>query len=225
MDFQKFTNQAKEVISHAHQLLGRYSHQQLDVEHILLSLLEQDEGVVPRVLQKLSIDRDTLTKKVERELGGRPQVSGAGAGEQIFITPHTQRVLDFAFDISDRFGDKLVASEHIFLAIMEDGQTEAAEILNSVGVTADKTLEALQGIRGAHQVTDESAEAGYEALERYSRDLTELAAEGKLDPVIGRDDEIKRVIQVLSRRTKNNPVLIGEPGVGKTAITHGLAQR
>jgi ATP-dependent Clp protease ATP-binding subunit ClpC len=225
MDFEKFTNQAKQMMAGAQQVIQRYSHTQLDVEHILLALLEQEDGVVPRIIEKLGVDKAVLVQNIERELAKRPQVSGSGAEGQIYITPHTQRIFDLAWTVAQRFSDTFVANEHIFLAILEDDKTEAASILKAAGVTTDRALSALQDIRGSRQVTDESAEAGYEALERYSRDLTELAREGKLDPVIGRDDEIRRVIQVLSRRTKNNPVLIGEPGVGKTAIVEGLAQQ
>ncbi len=225
MDFEKFTNQAKQVLNSSQQILQRYSHTQLDVEHILLALLEQEGGVVPRIIEKLDGDLGALVKQAEQELGKRPQVSGGGAEGQIYITPHTQRVFDLAWEVAQRFGDTYVASEHLFLAIIEDGNTEAANMLKDSGLTTEAVLTALQSIRGSRQVTDESAEAAYEALERYSRDLTALADEGKLDPVIGREDEIRRVIQVLSRRTKNNPVLIGEPGVGKTAIVEGLAQQ
>ncbi len=225
MDFEKFTNQAKQVLNSSQQILQRYSHTQLDVEHILLALLEQEGGVVPRIIDKLDGDLGALAKQVELELGKRPQVSGGGDTDQIYITPHIQRVFDLAWEVAQRFGDTYVANEHIFLAIIEDGNTEAGNTLKEAGLTTEAVLTALQSIRGSRQVTDESAEAAYEALERYSRDLTALADEGKLDPVIGRDDEIRRVIQVLSRRTKNNPVLIGEPGVGKTAIVEGLAQQ
>jgi len=225
MDFEKLTNQAKQVMAGSQQILQRYSHTQLDVEHILLALLEQEGGVVQRMLEKMNVDTGSLTQKVERELGKRPQVSGGGAEGQIYITPHTQRIFDLAWEVAQRFGDAYIAAEHIFLAIIEDDNTEAARILKGAGINAEGVLIALQSIRGSHQVADESAESAYEALERYSRDLTALAREGKLDPVIGRDEEIRRVIQVLSRRTKNNPVLIGEPGVGKTAIVEGLAQQ
>ena len=225
MDFEKFTNQAKQAVSASQQILKRYSHTQLDVEHLLLALLEQDGGVVPRILERLDVDQATLTRQVERELGKRPQISGGGAEGQIYITPHTQRVIDLAWQVAQRFGDTFVANEHLLLAIIEDESTEASQILRRNGLNAEQVLTALQGIRGSQQVTDESAEAGYEALERYSRDLTALARDGKLDPVIGREDEVRRMIQVLSRRTKNNPVLIGEPGVGKTAIVEGLAQQ
>ena len=225
MDFEKFTNQAKQMMAGAQQVLQRYSHTQLDVEHILLALLEQEGGVVPRIVEKLGADKAGLVQAVERELAKRPQISGSGAEGQIYITPQTQRIFDLAWEVAQRFGDTFIANEHVLLAMLEDDKTEAAALLKAAGVTTEQALAVLQDIRGGQQVTGEGAEAGYEALERYSRDLTELAQEGKLDPVIGRDEEIRRVIQVLSRRTKNNPVLIGEPGVGKTAIVEGLAQQ
>ncbi len=226
MDFERFTNQTKEAIAHSQQILQRYQHNQLDTEHILLALLEQEEGVVPRVLQAASVAADGVTDRLERELGKRPQVQVGGGGDtqQIYITPNANRILDVAWQQAQKMGDTFIAAEHILLAILEDGQTESAKVLLQEGLTTENALQALQQIRGAHTVSDASAEAKYEALERYSRDLTQMAREGKLDPVIGREQEIRRVIQVLSRRTKNNPVLIGDAGVGKTAIAEGLAQ-
>jgi len=225
MDFERFTNQTKEAIAHSQQILQRYQHNQLDTEHILLALLEQEGGVVPRVLEAAGVDPDGLVSALERELGTRPQVQvGGGDTQQIYITPHANRVLDLAWQQAQKMGDSFIAAEHILLAIIEDGQTKAGEVLADLGLTVEEILQALQQIRGAHTVSDASAESKYEALERYSRDLTQMAREGKLDPVIGREQEIRRVIQVLSRRTKNNPVLIGDAGVGKTAIAEGLAQ-
>jgi ATP-dependent Clp protease ATP-binding subunit ClpC len=225
MDFEKLTNQAKQVMAASQQILQRYKHSQLDAEHLLLAMLEQEGGLVPRLLDQAKVNVKPLTVSVERELGRRPQVSGAtGEQQQIFITPHTQRIMDLAATVTQRFGDSFVAVEHLLLAILEDGQTAAARLLQQAGLTSETALTALHAIRGSHQVTDESGDAKYEALRKYSRDLTELAREDRLDPVIGRDMEIRRVIQVLSRRTKNNPVLIGEAGVGKTAIVEGLAQ-
>ncbi len=226
MDFERLTNQTKQALAESQQILKRYKHSQLDVEHILLALLEQKQGVVPRLLQQMGVDPKAVIGKVERELGRRPQVTLGGGGDlaQIYITPHTDRVLGKALEVAERFGDQFVAAEHILLAVIEDGQTEAARILSGFGINEEKILAALQQIRGSKQVDSPDAEAAYEALEKFSRDLTALAREGKLDPVIGREQEIRRVIQVLSRRTKNNPVLIGEAGVGKTAIVEGLAQ-
>ncbi len=225
MDFERLTNQTKQVFATAQQILQRYKHNQLDTEHLLLAMLEQEGGLAQRLLDQAQVNLKPLVASVERDLGQRPQVTGPGADQQqIYITPHTQRVMDLAFQIAQRFGDKFVAVEHLILAILEDGQTSAARLLQQAGLSTEAALKALQAIRGSHQVTDEAGESKYEALAKYSRDLTELAREGKLDPVIGRDKEIKRVIQVLSRRTKNNPVLIGEAGVGKTAVVEGLAQ-
>ena len=225
MDFDRFTNAAKEIVAASQQLLQRYKHNQLDVEHLLLAMLEQDNGIAQRVLQDQGIDAKRVTTQVERSLGRRPQVQvTAGDTQQIMVTPHVTRVFDEAWEVCQRFGDEYIATEHLLLAIAQDGQTDASAALSGAGLTVEGILKALQGIRGSHQVTDAAAEAKYEALERFSRDLTQLARDGKLDPVIGREKEIRRVIQVLSRRTKNNPVLIGDPGVGKTAIAEGLAQ-
>ncbi len=224
MDFDRFTNQAKETIAQSQQLLARYGHQQLDVEHVLLAMLEQRDGVPRRVLERMGVDLDAMTRSVERELGQRPQVSGGGADtSQIYLTPQANRLFDAAWGRAQQFGDTFVAAEHLLLAML-DVASPATGILSEAGVTENGMLEALRDVRGSRGVHDAGAETQYEALERYSRDLTELAREGKLDPVIGREQEIRRVIQVLSRRTKNNPVLIGEAGVGKTAIVEGLAQ-
>ena len=226
MDFERFTNQTKEAIAQSQQILQRYQHNQLDTEHILLALLEQEGGVVPRVLEEAGIDVDGVVDKLERELGKRPQVQvGGGDTQQIYITPNANRILDAAWQQAQKMGDSFIAAEHSLLAILEDNQTESARVLKQEGLTTEAALQALQQIRGAHSVSDASAEEKYQALERYSRDLTQMAREGKLDPVIGREAEIQRIMQVLSRRTKNNPALIGDAGVGKTAIVEGLAQK
>jgi ATP-dependent Clp protease ATP-binding subunit ClpC len=226
MDFERFTNQAKQVFASSQQILQRYQHNQLDIEHILLAFLEQQGGVVQRVIEQAGVNLKALTQSLERELASRPQMAGPGASDQpqVYITPHTQRVLQLAGQVAERFGDTYIAGEHVLLAILEDAQTASARLLGQAGLNTENALQALQVIRGSHRVDSEAAETKYEALTKYSRDLTQLAAEDKLDPVIGRDREIRRVIQVLSRRTKNNPVLIGEAGVGKTAIVEGLAQ-
>ncbi len=224
MDFEKFTNQAKETIGQSQQILRRYSHNQLDVEHILLAMLEQDGGVPRRMLEQSGVDVTALTGKVERELGSRPTVSGGGADTgQIYVTPQANRLFDAAWERAQQFGDTFIAAEHLLLAML-DITSAATRLLQDAGASEQQLLEALREIRGSRGVHDAGAESGYEALERFSRDLTELAREGRLDPVIGREMEIRRLIQVLSRRTKNNPVLIGEPGVGKTAVVEGLAQ-
>jgi ATP-dependent Clp protease ATP-binding subunit ClpC len=214
------------MLGNAQQILQRYKHNQLDAEHLLLAMLEQEDGMVPKLLVALNVDEKALTGSVERSLGQRPQAGAGPAGGQgqIYITPHVNRIFDGAFHEAQRMGDQYIAVEHIFISIIMDGKTEAARMLLDAGVNLEQVYGALASVRGSHAVTDEAAESKYEALKRYTRDLTEMAREGKLDPVIGRDREIRRVIQVLSRRTKNNPVLIGEPGVGKTAIVEGLAQ-
>jgi len=225
MDFEKFTNQAKETLAQSQQILRRYRHNQLDIEHLLLAMLEHEGGVPARVLGRLGVDVDAMQRKLERELGGRPQVSGGAADTgQIYVTPQANRLFDAAWQRAQAFGDSFVAAEHLLLAML-DVPSPAQRLLTEAGVTEEPLLGALRDVRGSQTVDDAGAEAGYEALERYSRDLTELAREGKLDPVIGREREIRRVIQVLSRRTKNNPVLIGEAGVGKTAIVEGLARK
>jgi len=224
MDFEKFTNQAKETLAQSQQILRRYQHNQLDIEHLLLAMLEHEGGVPARVLGRLGVDTAAMRRRLERELGQRPQVSGGGADTgQIYVTPQANRLFDAAWQRAQQFGDSFVAAEHLLLAML-DVPSAAQRLLGEAGVTEEALLGALREVRGTQTVDDAAAEAGYEALERYSRDLTELARAGKLDPVIGREREVRRVIQVLSRRTKNNPVLIGEAGVGKTAIVEGLAQ-
>ncbi|MDZ4384211.1 MAG: ATP-dependent chaperone ClpB, partial [Nitrospirota bacterium] len=202
----------------------RYNHQQIDTGHILLSLIKQREGIVPQLLKRLEIDLTALEKEVHREMERIPRVSGPGSAGQIYITPGLKGVLDAAEKEAEQMHDEYVSTEHLFIGLAE-GNDATAKILKNLGAARDKILRGLAEIRGAQRVTDQNPEDKYQALAKYSRDLTELARRGKLDPVIGRDDEIRRVIQVLSRRTKNNPVLIGEPGVGKTAIAEGLAQR
>ncbi len=225
MDFEKFTNQAKESVAASQQVLRRYKHNQIDVEHVLLALLEQEGGVVVRVLERAGADLQELRSQTERELGSRPQVQVTGGDtSQIFITPQANQLFDAAFTRAQSFGDSFVASEHLLLAMLDVTTSAAHRIITGAGLTEETLLAALAQVRGSHSVDDAGAEGKYEALEKYSRDLTQLAREGKLDPVIGRDKEVRRVIQVLSRRTKNNPVLIGEAGVGKTAIVEGLAQ-
>jgi len=225
MDFEKLTAKAREAVAGAQQVLRRYHHNQLDTEHLFLALLEQEGGTVGRVMEALKADLSGLAREVERDLGSRPQVSGPGADtEQIYITPPTKQALDLALEEAQRFGDAFAGGEHILLGIMRQGGNASARILKARGIDLESVLAALKQVRGSHSVTDEHADEKYEALKRFSRDLTDLAREGKLDPVIGREREIRRVIQILSRRTKNNPALIGEPGVGKTAIVDGLAQ-
>ncbi|MCI0389482.1 MAG: ATP-dependent chaperone ClpB [Acidobacteria bacterium] len=225
MDLNRFTEKAQQALSEAQTRAVRYSHQQVDVEHMLAALLEQEPGLATSILNKAEVNLDGLKRRVEQELERLPKVSGqTGAPDQIYITGRLNRLLTQAEDEARTLKDDYISVEHLLLAMCEDAGATGG-ILKEFGVTRERLMRALQEVRGNQRVTSQNPEATYEALERYGRDLTRLAAQGKLDPVIGRDDEIRRVIQVLSRRTKNNPVLIGEPGVGKTAIVEGLAQR
>jgi len=224
MRFDKFTQKAQEALSNAQVLLEEYNHQELDVEHIFIALLRQEDGLVPKILQRLDVTPDMVQRRLQNALEIRPKLYG-GATAQIYITPRTKRLLGLARAEAERMKDEYVGSEHIFLAMSEEREGETAKIFQQFGITKEKVYQALQAMRGSQRVTDQDAESKYMALERFSRDITLLAKQGKLDPVIGRDNEIKRVIQVLSRRTKNNPVLIGDAGVGKTAIVEGLAQK
>ncbi|HLN79942.1 MAG TPA: Clp protease N-terminal domain-containing protein, partial [Thermoanaerobaculia bacterium] len=196
---------------------------ELSTDHLLLALLRQDEGVVAPILQKLGVDPEALAREVEADLDKRPKVTGASA--DAMVSPDLNRVFDRAFELMPEFGDEYVSTEHFLLALAEPAAGATSKRLASKGAAKDALLKALKEVRGSSRVTDPTPEDKYQALKRYTRDLTDLARRGKIDPVIGRDEEIRRVIQVLSRRTKNNPVLIGEPGVGKTAIVEGLARR
>src|SRR5512139_3691024 len=226
MRFDRFTERAQEAAQRAAEIIQRYGHNQIDTEHILLALIEQPGGVIPQILEKLNVSPEALTERLDATLRASPKANifGGGAG-QIFITPRVKRIIDLANEEANRLKDEYISTEHIFLAILNERSTPAARLLEGAGVTRERVYEAVQQIRGGQRVTDPQAETRYRTLEKYSRDLTQMAREGKLDPVIGRDTEILRVIQILSRRTKNNPVLIGEAGVGKTAIVEGLAQK
>jgi len=224
MQIERLTYKAQEALSEAQKTAERYNHQQIDTGHLLLSLIKQREGLVPQILKRLEADLTRIEKEIYRELERLPRVSGPGSIGQVYITPRLKDVFDAAEQEAERLHDEYVSTEHLLIALLS-GDDTTARILKDSGVTRDRVLKVLVEIRGAQRVTDQNPEDKYQALARYSRDLTELARKGKLDPVIGRDEEIRRVIQVLSRRTKNNPVLIGEPGVGKTAIAEGLAQR
>ena len=224
MNIEKFTLKAQEALQEAKAIAERKHHQQIDVEHLLLALLEQKEGIVIPILQKLGANPAMVASQLEEELNRIPQVTGGGAG-QVYISSRLNEISNMAWKEAERLMDEYLSTEHLLIAISDERRAASAQILQRNGVTKDAIFKVLQEIRGSHRVTDQNPEEKYQALKRYSRDLTEEARKGKLDPVIGRDDEIRRVIQVLSRRTKNNPVLIGEPGVGKTAIVEGLAQR
>ena len=225
MDLQRLTEKSQEALRAAQGIASRRGHQGVDVEHVLASLLEDEGGLAGRVLQKAGSEENAVREAVERALEKLPQVSGSGANpEQVYVTQRLARLLDRAEDEAKGLKDDYVSVEHLLLAMIEsDGA--ARDALASAGIDRTRLLGALQAVRGNQRVTSQNPEATYEALEKFGRDLTQLAETGKLDPVIGRDEEIRRVVQVLSRRTKNNPVLIGEPGVGKTAIAEGLAQR
>src|SRR6266545_7127595 len=222
-DTNRFTQKSQEAIVAAQNLAERNGNSQVEPEHLLLALLEQSEGVVPAVLSKLNLAVGALAQQVRAELNRLPRVSGSGV--QVGIAPRLRTVLVRAHDELSQFGDEYVSTEHLLLAMLDHAGGAAPRILLQAGLTRDTLLAALREVRGTQRVTSPTPEGTYAALEQYGRDLTALARRGKLDPVIGRDEEIRRVIQILSRRTKNNPVLIGEPGVGKTAIVEGLAQR
>ncbi|HUL30495.1 MAG TPA: ATP-dependent chaperone ClpB [Thermodesulfobacteriota bacterium] len=224
MDPNKLTLKAQETLQEAKSIAEKKHHQQIEVEHLLAALLAQKDGIVIPILQKLGANPDLIHSQVENELNRIPQVTGKGAG-QVYLSSRANEILNTAWKEAEALTDEYLSTEHLFIAIADEKQGASYQILQRNGVTKDAIFRVLQDIRGSQRVTDQNPEDKYQALKRYSRDLTEEARKGKLDPVIGRDDEIRRVIQVLSRRTKNNPVLIGEPGVGKTAIVEGLAQR
>lgn len=226
MRFDRFTERAQEAAQRAAEIIQRYGHNQIDTEHILLALIEQPEGVITQLLEILQVDAAALKERLDYVLRTSPKANifGGGAG-QVFITPRVKRIVEVANDEANRLKDEFISTEHLFLAILTERSTPAARLLNGAGITKERAMDAINQLRGGQRVTDPQAETRYKTLEKYSRDLTQMAREAKLDPVIGRDAEILRVIQILSRRTKNNPVLIGEAGVGKTAIVEGLAQK
>ncbi|NCF66927.1 MAG: AAA domain-containing protein [Chloroflexi bacterium] len=224
MRFDRFTERAQDAAARAYEIVQRYGHTQVDTEHLFLAMLEQNEGAIPQILERLSVDAGAMRDRVDEELKSSPKVAvyGGGVG-QVFYTPRIRTVLELAQREANRLKDEYISTEHIFLAILGERNTATARILQEFGVSRERVLDAIKTLRGGQRVTDRQAENRYRTLEKYSRDLTQMAREGRLDPVIGRESEILRVIQVLSRRTKNNPVLIGEAGVGKTAIVEGLA--
>jgi ATP-dependent Clp protease ATP-binding subunit ClpB len=224
MRFDKFTLKSQEALQEAQQLAERFGHQQIEPEHLARVALDQGEGVIPPILGKIGTSRERLLQAFDQALQKLPSVSGGGTG-QSYLSNRAKAVLDNAFREAEHLKDEYVSLEHVLLAITQDQGGEAARILAGEGVTRDTVLQAMKDVRGGQRITDPNPEDKYQALERFAKDLTDMASKEKLDPVIGRDEEIRRVIQVLSRRTKNNPVLIGEPGVGKTAIVEGLAQR
>ncbi len=222
MNINKFTEKGQEAIVSAQKFAEERNHNQLEPEHLLFTLIDQEGGVVPQILDKLGVDTQHVKRQLEDELERFPKAYGV---YQLYLSPRLKQVLDVAEKEATNFKDEYISTEHILLAIVDKDTDAAARLLKSLNVTKDRIYQILASIRGNQRVTDQNPEGKYQALEKYGRDLTEIARRGKLDPVIGRDEEIRRVIQIISRRTKNNPVLIGEPGVGKTAIAEGLAQR
>ncbi|WP_027183511.1 ATP-dependent chaperone ClpB [Desulfovibrio inopinatus] len=227
MDLNKFTQKSQEAITEAQSVAVKHGHQQVDIEHLLSALIAQKDGLVPRLIERAGIDLAAYTKALEAELSRLPSVSGPGASPgQIFVTQRLNEVLVKAQDLAKNMKDEYVSVEHLFLSMFDDlGKSSVSNINKQFGLTKEKILSVLTEVRGKQRVTSANPEETYEALKKYGRDLVEEAEKGKLDPVIGRDEEIRRCIRILSRRTKNNPVLIGEAGVGKTAIVEGLAQR
>ncbi|MBW2465776.1 MAG: ATP-dependent chaperone ClpB, partial [Deltaproteobacteria bacterium] len=223
MQFDKFTIKSQEAIQQSQSIAEQHGHQEIKPEHLLAALLEQKDGVIIPVLQKMEVNLSALQAETDKLLERLPRVTGEGFG-QVYASRQLKKILDQSFSLATNMQDEYVSQEHLFLALLTE-KSDVTDLLQKHGIGRDSFLQALVAIRGNQRVTDPNPEEKYQALEKYARNLTDIAKQGKLDPVIGRDDEIRRVIQVLSRRTKNNPVLIGEPGVGKTAIVEGLAQR
>ena len=223
MDPSKFTQKTSQAIQSAQTVAAEFGHQAVDAEHLMLALIHQPDGLIPRLLNKLNRPAEVIAKELQRELAKRPSVSGGGG--QMSITPTLTRAISAAEKRQAKMNDDYLSVEHLVLGILDDGNTPAAKLFHDLGLTAEAFAGAVADVRGGQRVQSDNPETTYESLEKYGRDLVQAAREGKLDPVIGRDEEIRRTIRILSRKTKNNPVLIGEPGVGKTAIAEGLAQR
>lgn len=224
MRLDKLTIKAQEALQQAQSLAEEYKHPEITPEHLTLVLLRQQDGIVVPMLKKLGSDPDMLVPELEELLQNEPQVSSEGL-HQTYFSPPLSEIVKKSFKVAEEFKDEYVSTEHLFLSLLQKSGTKTYDFFKEKNITSDKIFQALKAVRGSQRVVDQNPESKYQALEKFSRDLTDLAHKGKLDPVIGRDDEIRRIMQVLSRRTKNNPVLIGEPGVGKTAIVEGLAIR
>ena len=223
MNIERFTQNAQTAIMDCQNIAISEGHQMLDGEHLHLALLMQKDGLIPKLLKYMEVDPTSLIADLEEQMEKLPKVSCAA--DNIYSSRRLNQILMDAEKNADKFKDEYVSVEHIYLALLGERGTPSAKIFSKYNITKDKFLEALSKVRGNQRVTSQNPEENYDALNKYGRDLVEMAREGKLDPVIGRDSEIRHAIQILSRRTKNNPVLIGEPGVGKTAVVEGLAQR
>src|SRR4030043_498890 len=220
---ERFTEQAQEAIQTSQQMAMQFKHSQWDLEHVLLALLIQRQGLVGEILKELNVNMDTIRNQVEESLKESPKV--AYQTGQIYATPRIAKLMQTADEEANRLKDEFISTEHLLIAMVSDDKGEASKLLHSAGVTQEKVYAALQKLRGSRRVDDSRAESKYRSPQKDGRDLTELARKGELDPVIGRENEIKRVMQILTRRTKNNPVIVGEAGGGKTAIAEGLAQK
>jgi ATP-dependent Clp protease ATP-binding subunit ClpC len=226
MRLERYTEKAQEAVQEAQEIMQEQHHTQLDVEHIFLAMLRQKDGLTGRALELLNVEPEVVAQRVERELEKSPKVYGQyGYGNQVYVTPRTQRLFKKAEEEANRLTDQYIGTEHLLIAIAGEREGASSRILRSFGVEQERVYQAVNQIRGSQRADDPGAEGRYEILEKYSTDLTEMAQNGQLDPLIGREVELSRVVRVLSRRTKNNPVLVGETGVGKTAIAEGLAQK
>lgn len=224
MDLNKLTVNSQAALSSCRNVLDKYEHSAIDPEHILISLMDQNDGLIPQILDELGVSKKRILEKIDQHLLKQPKGRASATGDQLYLSSSSNTLLEKAFEEANTMKDEYVSVEHILLALCES-KSESQKVLREEGITREQVLKVLSRIRGSQRITSQTPEATYDSLKKYGKDLTEVAKKGKLDPVIGRDEEIRRVIQVLSRRTKNNPVLIGEPGVGKTAIVEGLAQR
>jgi len=224
MKFDKFTIKVQEALMSARSIAQTNDNQQIEPIHIILSLLEQQEGITGPLLQKLGVNLIQIRADFESELAKLAKVTGSGAAD-VVLSNNSARLFDLAWKEAESLKDQFLSTEHLILAMSQTQSNEISQIFKKYGITKDRLMQALKSVRGTQTITDQDPEGKYQAIEKYSRNLTDLARRGKIDPVIGRDDEIRRVMHILSRRTKNNPVLIGEAGVGKTAIVEGLAQR
>ena len=225
MTLEKFTLKAQEAVVNAQHIAREYGHQQVELEHLLRSLLADVEGVPQAVLKKIGANIGKIQKAIEESINKIPKVTGSGSVGNLYISQKVNDIFNTALKEMRQLKDEFISTEHLLLALLDTKGSTISDVLKNEGINKDGVYKVLKDIRGSQRVTDQNPEDKYQALKRFGRDLTDLAKRGKLDPVIGRDDEIRRSIQVLSRRTKNNPVLVGDPGVGKTAIIEGIAQR